>query len=140
MREKLLRIKSTTQELARLRAEISLFIENGLDEITRNRVILSVDEAAANTITHGYTDSTGTIECQMQDDGQFFSFILTDDALPFNPLTVEKADVKKIHAEGKNHGLGVDVYRRVMNTHYERTQSGKNCLTLRIAKHHEENV
>jgi anti-sigma regulatory factor (Ser/Thr protein kinase) len=53
---------------------------------------------------------------------------------------VQKADINKIHAEGKDHGLGVDVYRRVMDTTYKKTRSGKNCLTLRIAKHHEKNV
>jgi serine/threonine-protein kinase RsbW len=138
MPDRILTITSRLEELSHVRHEVETFIGNTADEITTVRIVLSIDEAVANIITHGYRGSPdGIIEIHMKSSGNDFSFIITDNAPPFNPLAVDEPDIARYHSEGSSGGLGIDVYRRLMNARYERTENGGNRLILTRESHHE---
>ncbi|HNV45972.1 MAG TPA: ATP-binding protein [Spirochaetota bacterium] len=118
-------------ELSRIRDEIQDFIGDCLEYVERNRVILAMDEAIANIIKYGYPNGgRGTVELVMRRDDVRLEFVLTDDAVPFNPLELPDADLEHYHNTGASGGLGVYLYRRLMDVSYEPTPSGGNRLTL----------
>jgi serine/threonine-protein kinase RsbW len=135
IREKKIEFTSSLSELTALRHALTDFIGNNFDEVDCNRVILSIDEAVANIIIHGYKGrADGKIEVAMLDYNDRIRVVLLDDAPVFNPLTVSSPDIDEYHAEGKNSGLGVDLYKRLMHASYEKKENGGNCLILEKMK------
>jgi len=130
-------IPGRLEELSEVRSKIQLFTTGFFDEITVNRIVLSVDEAVSNIIRHGYGGTCGDITLELKRDPQSISITLTDNAPPFNPLSVESPDPETHFDDGKSGGLGIDFFRRMMNAHYERTSSGENRLILSKEIPHE---
>ena len=132
MKEKKIIIESRLEELATIRSEAENYFGGALDEVTLNRIILSIDEAVSNIIRHGYGGSeNGRIELVMKESDGLVTVILTDEAPPFNPLESESPDIEVHFDEGRSGGLGVDLYRRMMDVSYERTPSGGNRLIMK---------
>ncbi len=130
-KETRLRVQSNLDALTPLRSTISAFIGNQLSDIEKNRVILAVDEAVSNIIIHGYKGSPeGEIELIMQETPEQFKFILCDAAEPYNPLTVPDPDLDAYHEEGRDGGLGVNIYRRILKVVYEKAEEGGNRLIM----------
>jgi serine/threonine-protein kinase RsbW len=127
-------ILNRLEELNRIRSAVSLFIKDEVDEITAGRIILAIDEAVSNIIIHGYKDvADGTIELSMNADDTVLSFTISDNAPFFDPLTVAPPDIDS-HKAG---GLGVDIYRQIMDVHHEKNETGGNRLILTKARSHE---
>ncbi|HEY1406599.1 MAG TPA: ATP-binding protein [Spirochaetota bacterium] len=132
MKEKTIIIRSRLSELAAIRSEAETFFGPHLDPLILNRVILSIDEAVSNIIRHGYAGSeNGRIELELKCNGESITIILSDDAPPFNPLGYESPDVESHFDEGKSGGLGIDLYRRMMDVSYEQRPSGGNRLIMK---------
>lgn len=124
-------IPAVLSELSTFRNEIAGFLGNSLDEIDRGRVVLAIDEAVSNIITHGYnSDETKIIEIDMESTPDLFKFIITDTAPEYNPLESEPTDIDKYHDEGSDSGLGIDIIRRIMEVRYEKNPEGGNRLIL----------
>ena len=139
MKEKKIIIESRLEELSAIRSTAEKYFSSALDEITLNRVILSIDEAVSNIIRHGYRGSeNGRIELVLKKSAGSVTVILTDEAPPFNPLLSESPDIQSHFDEGKSGGLGIDLYRRMMNVSYERTSSGGNRLIMEKEISHEK--
>jgi serine/threonine-protein kinase RsbW len=139
LKEKKIIIESRLEELSAIRSTVEKYFNRALDEITLNRVILSIDEAVSNVIRHGYRGSeNGRIELVLKKSASSITVILTDEAPPFNPLLSESPDIQSHFDEGKSGGLGIDLYRRMMNVRYERTPSGGNRLIMEKEISHEK--
>jgi anti-sigma regulatory factor (Ser/Thr protein kinase) len=124
-------IPAVLSELSTLRNEVSGFLGNSLDDTDRARVVLAIDEAVSNIITHGYnSDETKIIEIDMESATDLFKFIITDTAPEYNPLESEPLDIDKYHDEGSDGGLGIDIIRRIMEVRYEKNPEGGNRLIL----------
>jgi len=124
-------IPAVLSGLSALRDAISDFIGIALDETDKGRVILAVDEAVTNVIAHGYHyDESKSIVVEMESSPDSFTFIIIDTAEEFNPLEVAVPDITEYHEQGGSGGLGVDLYRRIMDVRYERIESGGNRLIL----------
>ncbi len=124
-------IPAVLSELSTLRNEVSGFLGESLDDTDIGRVVLAIDEAVSNIITHGYnSDETKRIEIDMESAPDSFKFIITDTAPEYNPLESEPPDIDKYHDEGLNSGLGVDLIRRIMEVRYEKNPEGGNRLIL----------
>ena len=66
----------------------------------------------------------------MQSDGKILRFIISDSGVPFDPTAKEKADTTLAAEDRQIGGLGILLYRELMDSiNYERT-NGKNILTL----------
>jgi anti-sigma regulatory factor (Ser/Thr protein kinase) len=124
-------IPAALSELSMLRNVVSGFLGNSLDDTDRGRVVLAIDEAVSNIITHGYnSDETKIIKIDMESAPDSFKFIITDTAPEYNPLKFETPDIEKYHDEGSDGGLGVDIIRRIMEVRYEKNPEGGNRLIL----------
>lgn len=134
-----LTISARLSELSILRAAVGSFIGSSLDDCDKGRVILAIDEAASNIIVHGYkNDESKSINVEMKSGPESFTFILSDTAGGFNPLEVSPPDIDNYHETGKESGLGVDSYRRIMKVDYETDKNGGNRLILVKEIKHEE--
>lgn len=123
--------KSALEELDRFRAVIDDFVSTDLGEIEKNRVILALDEAFVNVITHGYAqDQNKPIELKMDRKGDGFEFTLLDRAPLFNPLKAVSPDLAGHAESGKNHGLGIHLYTTIMKTTHSARPGGGNILTM----------
>lgn len=131
-------IPGRLEKLSGVRAEVSGFISGLFDDITANRIILSVDEALSNIIRHGYGGSEGTIRLELEKTADAVSITITDDAPLFNPLDIDQPQGVDLMNRNDSGGLGIDFYRRMMTAVYEQTTSGGNRLILSREIPHEK--
>lgn len=135
VKEKILHLKSSLTELSEVRSDVLLFLD-GVSELWKGRIVLSVDEALSNVMRHGYSGcDDGDICLQMKEYTTGFVFVIIDQAQPYNPLeSVSDAD-----PDGTG-GFGVGVYRKFMNAEYEISEQGGNRLTLSWEKIQDEDT
>ena len=131
-------IPGRLEKLSGVRAEVSGFISGLFDDITANRIILSVDEALSNIIRHGYGGSEGTIRLELEKTADALSITITDDAPLFNPLDIDQPHGEDLMNRNVSGGLGIDFYRRMMTAVYEQTTSGGNRLIFSREIPHEK--
>lgn len=131
-------IPGRLEKLSDVRAEVSGFISGLFDDITANRIILSVDEALSNIIRHGYGESEGTIRLDLEKTTDALSITITDDAPLFNPLDIDQPQGEDLMNRNNSGGLGIDFYRRMMTAKYEQTTTGGNRLILSREIPHEK--
>jgi serine/threonine-protein kinase RsbW len=101
-----------------------------------------VDEAAANTVTHGYAGTPGWIEVAVAVEGEEIVVTLEDVAPTFDPTLQPEPDMTVSALVRGPHGMGVHLMRLATDrmTHQPR-DGGGNILTLTRSRtgHPEEN-
>lgn len=94
-------------------------------------VCQAVDEAATNTIIHGYAGSPGWVEVAVVVDGPDVVVTLEDDAPPFDPRTRAEPDMSVSALVRGPHGMGVHLMRLATDTlDWRPRDGGGNILTL----------
>jgi serine/threonine-protein kinase RsbW len=94
-------------------------------------LVQAVDEAATNTITHGYGGATGWIEVSAAVEGEDFVVRLEDGAPEFDPTTCPEPDLSVPPMARKPGGMGVHLIRRSTDgMAYRPRPGGGNILTL----------
>jgi len=92
---------------------------------------LAVDEACSNTILYGYPDGEpGTITIACTADGETVRVTVTDDGVPFDPLTVPPPRLDIPAEERPIGGLGIHFIRTVMDSVTYAREGGKNVLSM----------
>ena len=125
-------IKNDVHELARFSTFIKRVAERmQIDPTLAGQLRLAVEEAVVNVIDYAYpANAEGEISIHMQSDGKILRFIISDSGVPFDPTAKEKADTTLTAEDRQIGGLGILLYRELMDSiNYERT-NGKNILTL----------
>jgi serine/threonine-protein kinase RsbW len=127
-----LHIQAEPKELEKIRR----FVEETATALCVDReaipgAVLAVDEAACNIMTHGYRGRQGTIEIEMERDGDALVIRLRDEAAPFDPTSVPPPDLTLPLERRPPGGMGIYLIRQVMDemTHRIRPRGG-NELTL----------
>ncbi len=94
-------------------------------------MLLAVDEAATNVITHGYQDREGIIEIEVRREGDSLIVHLRDEAAPFDPTIGSPIDLSLPAEERAMDRMGVSLMRRRTDeiSHRVTLQRG-NELTL----------
>jgi glutamate/tyrosine decarboxylase-like PLP-dependent enzyme/anti-sigma regulatory factor (Ser/Thr protein kinase) len=94
-------------------------------------MVLAVDEAATNVITHGYRNREGIIEIQVRREGDALIVHLRDEAVPFDPTTIVTSGSTQAPEERILEGMGIRLMRRRTDeiVHRVTLQQG-NELTL----------
>lgn len=92
---------------------------------------LAVEEVITNVIIHGYKRAGGaiTISCRISSD--YAEIEVTDQAPPFNPLSMPEPDLEGNVDDRKIGGLGIYLLRQVMDEVTYRFGDGSNTLTMR---------
>jgi anti-sigma regulatory factor (Ser/Thr protein kinase) len=125
----------TTAELENL-AEIRRFVEEtasalGVAPAVISGVILAVDEAVSNIITHGYQGQGGIVEIEVGRERDALVIRLRDEAAPFDPTSVPPPDLTLSLEQRTPGGLGIHLIRQTMDEMTHRlTPQGGNELTL----------
>lgn len=103
-----------------------------LDGEAMGNLLIAVDEAVTNIVTHGYKDAPGEINLECEHDADRFVVRLRDSAPLFNPLTLAPPDLSESPMErDAPGGFGVSLIRSlVSDVHYRATPAGHNELTL----------
>ncbi len=100
-----------------------------------NRLLLAVDEAVSNVMIHSLENNPeATFELCMNVQDDRIEFVITDRGKPFNPLNADPADPAEHGLAGKSHGLGVQIYRTIMD-HIEYREMGDGAHSLMMVKY-----
>jgi serine/threonine-protein kinase RsbW len=122
-------------ELANL-AVVRHFVEEvaagfGFDRRVIDDMLQAVEEAAANTILHGYNGQPGEIKVEVQREGNRLVVRLQDQAPHFDPTRFPLPDLTLPLEERAPGGLGIYLMRHFTDAvTYRVTSDGSNELTL----------
>ena len=94
-------------------------------------VQLAVDEACSNTILYGYpAGEAGTITLTCSVDADAVLVTITDDGIPFDPLTAPPPRLDVPAEERPIGGLGIHFIRTVTDSVAYAWKDGKNVLSM----------
>ncbi len=133
------RFPAQLKNLAKIRRFVSeVAARVGMTADAISDVLLAVDEATTNIITHGYAERAGEIEVEVRRAGNSLFVHLRDDAPPFDPSSVPAPALIGALQERQPGGMGVWlIHQMVDEVIWRHRASGGNELTL--IKHGGEN-
>lgn len=105
--------------------------KNELPQKAATPICMALDDLLANIISYGYEDNTHhliNIKCSLVKDSVVT--VITDDGLPFNPLTVKEPETDASVEERKIGGLGIFLVKNVIDETYYKRYVDKNVITL----------
>lgn len=105
--------------------------EKKIDESVASGINLAVEEAVANVMNYAYPQGTvGRINIEVLKHPDSLECIITDSGKPFDPTALKDVDTTLSAQEREIGGLGIHLYKNIMDkVDYER-KDGKNILTL----------
>jgi len=117
--------------------EVQAFVEGLMEEAgfsmrMINSIALVVEEIYVNIACHAYPSGEGdaVIRVTVGND-KSVELIFEDSGKPYDPLEKEKPDINLSAEEREIGGLGIFMYRSIMDETEYRYENGKNILTLR---------
>jgi anti-sigma regulatory factor (Ser/Thr protein kinase) len=127
-----LRIDAELGALAGVRRFIrSAATDAGAPEACRSDIVQAVDEAATNTIVHGYDGRPGWLEVSAAVEDGSFVVRLEDAAPEFDPTSVPEPDLSVPPLARRPGGMGVHLIRACTDVlSYRPRPGGGNILTL----------
>jgi serine/threonine-protein kinase RsbW len=103
----------------------------GGDPDAVGELVLAVNEAACNIITHGYQDEPGSVEVIVEQNGRDLLVRLRDEAPPFDPTNVTTPDIQRPLDQRPPGGMGVHMMRQFTDDMvYRQTPDGANELVM----------
>ncbi len=92
---------------------------------------LVIEEALSNIIFYAFTDSNKhDIDISLVVNKNRLTIKITDDGIPFNPLSHEQPDVTLPAEERPVGGLGIFLISQIMDEMHYNRQKNRNILTL----------
>ena len=118
-----------------LREKVEAYLEKlPLDSKRKMRMVLCVDEAAANIMEHGEAikeDEVLSFWVTICCENGFVKVVFKDNGKPFDPTQAPLVNLKKHLLSGKEGGLGIYIMRVNLDIFdYERTDDHHNLFTL----------
>ncbi len=112
-----LSIPNETRELRSVRAFAAEAVHRGgIPKAFENGVLLAIDEAVANIITHAYEEGRkDVIEITIEVDLSRLTVVIRDSGTRFDPKTISAPDLAEHLNNGRRNGLGIFLMRRVMD-------------------------
>ena len=102
------------------------------DDVLKFKLRLSIEEAVENVVRYAYDGGIGWLETNIDfnQDTLLLTIQLRDAGVPFNPLEKEDPDVT-LSAEDRNiGGLGIYLFKKMMDNIEYRYEDGNNVLTM----------
>ena len=110
-------IPNETRELHSVRTFAAEAVHHGhVPKAFENGILLAIDEAVANIITHAYREGRkDLIEITIEVDARRFIVVIRDSGTRFDPKTVPTPEMNSHVSHGERHGLGIFLMRSVMD-------------------------
>ena len=101
--------------------------EKDIPESLKSSINLAMEEAVSNVIMYSGS-KTADISAQTTEDE--ITFTVTDSGKPFDPTAVPDVDIDQNAEDRPVGGLGIHMYRKIMDSVTYKRQDNKNILTL----------
>jgi len=117
--------------------EAQAFAENLMDEAgfsprMKNSIALVIEEIFVNIAAHAYEPEEGDVKIRIELEGKkSIKLEFEDEGKPYDPLEKESPDVGMTAEQRDIGGLGIFLYRSIMDEVEYKYENGKNILTLR---------
>ena len=128
-----LRLPATLDSLSKLEQTVgSLAQSEAWASSLEYQIKLVLDELSSNIIKYGYGDGdSGEIEIELTPGPETITIDITDDGLPFDPLTEgPPTDTESTLENRPVGGLGIHLVRTLVDKADYRREGGKNRMTL----------
>jgi ammonium transporter len=132
MAEQRITIKNRMPEIAAVNETFEAFAEEfGIPATIAMKFNVIFDELLNNIVTYAYSDDDEhDIEVRMELAGKRLTVTITDDGVPFNPLSEEAPDIDASLEEREIGGLGIHVVRNLIDDVNYNRRIGENVMTL----------
>ncbi|HSJ68432.1 MAG TPA: ATP-binding protein [Anditalea sp.] len=129
-----IKLNCEKSRLVDLRAFLNkVLAKTTLTEITKNQVILAVDEVCSNLIIHSHDcNPSDQIALEVTNSGDQLVFEIKDHGEGFNILEYKQPELNAVKKERRKGGLGIMLVRKIMDS-IEFESSG-NQNTCRLIK------
>ncbi len=105
----------------------------GLDKTLTRKINLVIDDLLSNIICYAYPGAeTGQTETRLDLKDGRLSITLTDDGVPFDPLSADQPDVSAPLDDREIGGLGIFLVRELMDEVSYQREGDRNVLRLSI--------
>ena len=110
-------IPNETRELHSVRTFAAEAVHHGgVPKAFENGILLAIDEAVANIITHAYQEGRkDLIEITIEVNARRLVVVIRDSGTRFDPKTIPTPDLAGHVRNGQQHGLGIFLMRSVMD-------------------------
>jgi serine/threonine-protein kinase RsbW len=128
------RIPADLTRVAELRALVRTAVdalEPGTDDACRDDLVQAVDEAATNTILHGYRGGAGWLEVAIERRDDRLQITIEDEAPRFDPTSVPEPDLTVAPEARTPGGMGIHLIRAGTDEiRHSPRPGGGNILTM----------
>lgn len=119
-------------------AEVIAFIEGKLEEAgcpmkTLMQITVAAEEAFINVASYSYPESEGTVtvDAEITDVPRTLVLTFTDQGIPYDPLAKADPDVTAAAEDRQIGGLGIYMFKKLMDEVSYEYRDGKNILTMK---------
>jgi anti-sigma regulatory factor (Ser/Thr protein kinase) len=128
-------INKDSSQLAILRDHLQTFFDKTeIDDTKKTRMVLCVDEAAANIIEHvtvtSKNEEVKDFLVEIELSGSYLKVFITDEGKPYDPTNNKDVDLKEHIGSGNRNGLGVFIMRSHLDLFEYKYENYLNVLTL----------
>jgi anti-sigma regulatory factor (Ser/Thr protein kinase) len=128
---KTLTVVSDLAELNKIRAYLKENLSAlSISETDYYTIELSMLEICVNIIRYAYPEDQGNIHLKTWKDNNKFYLEISDDGIPFDPITVEEPDLEKMISNGQKGGFGIFLARKLMDGFDYKRENDQNILTI----------
>ncbi len=126
-------VPAVLKEVDRVRGFLKDYVAGlGLDEEERLKIELALHEILVNVAMYAYPDGTrGEMAVRVWRENGSVVIEVRDRGIPFNPVKRKNPDLLLKLRRGRPGGLGVYLYRTLMDGLSYRRARGENVLTVR---------
>ena len=91
---------------------------------------LALHEIFVNVVMHAYPKGEGAVAIRIRCDGVAFYIEIRDRGIPFNPEDIPPIDLEKKIQLGTRGGLGIYLFKTLMDEYSYRRDGDENVLTI----------
>lgn len=131
----LLEVKNKMEEFCRISQEVQNFCtEHGVSEEKYQNISLILDELITNVVSYAYPDGNQhTFTINLEECDEKICMCITDDGMPFNPLSLAEPDTESSIEDRKIGGLGIFLVKQLSETVAYSRVDDKNQLYVKVS-------
>ncbi|HEY3370440.1 MAG TPA: ATP-binding protein [Prolixibacteraceae bacterium] len=125
-------IENQVEELTPLAEKIEVLAEKWqLSQALAMNINLAIEEALINIISYAFPENgTHEIKLSVTLGNNLLEIKITDNGIPFNPLSHQQPDITLSAEERPVGGLGIFLISQIMDKMHYTRQKNQNILTL----------